>query len=267
MDATIRQSFWTDERIEDASADIKFIALWAITNPARDICGFTRVSNKRFTFETEKDPSLIRDLLETLPTSFQAPSKGVLFAVNFLRQNFSKGGEFKPGNKVIIAAVRHAKQLPSPLRDAFFQAYPDLIDYDAEKVKKRSPSDPPPQGVIEKHSKEKHRKASTLVPTAEELISLIPADWSSSRRASASMWARDKQARTIAKHRIRSLSAWQASLDRMARYDDETLSDAITVAIASGWQGWEHESIGKIKPPKAYNHTPGRRPAEEILIS
>lgn len=103
-------------------------------------------------------------------------------------------------------------------------------------------------------------------PTADDLIALIPSDWSPIATDAATAWARDKQARPIAKHRFGSSAAWEANLKRMALYPAAILRDAVDRAIASGWQGWEHDSISKISPPKAYKPTTGRQPAETIVV-
>jgi hypothetical protein len=149
MDAIIKGSFWTDHRIENASAEVKLACLWLITNPARDLCGFTSVSNKRFEFEASLPPSILEGVSEGLPSSFKLMPGGVWFAVNFLRHQFGKGGKLSLGNKVIIAAVRHASKLPDPLRMAFFEAYPELIELAENSSKNHDQNNPPSKPLAE----------------------------------------------------------------------------------------------------------------------
>ena len=79
--------------------------------------------------------------------------------------------------------------------------------------------------------------------SAEELISKIPSDWLPQYRGPAEEWARDKQARGLKRQRIQSLNSWEKCLKRMALYPANVLSEAIDQAIASGWQGWEQDSV------------------------
>jgi hypothetical protein len=127
MDSIIKASFWTDSRVEEQTPEVKLACLWLISNPSRDLCGFTQVSNRRFSFETSLDPSPLQGACKGLPSSFKEVVPGVFFAVHFLRHQFGKGGKISLGNKVIVAAARHAEKLPESLRAAFFEAYPELL--------------------------------------------------------------------------------------------------------------------------------------------
>lgn len=138
MDAIVKSSFWTDERIENASAEVKLACLWLMTNPARDLCGFTRVSNKRFEFEASSEVSALEGASKGLPSSFKKLPNGAWFAVNFLRHQFGKGGKLSLGNKVVIAAARHASKLPTEQANAFFEAYPELRELGLEHHLKES---------------------------------------------------------------------------------------------------------------------------------
>lgn len=143
MDATIKGSFWTDQRVEEVSPEIKLTCLWLVTNPARDLCGFTQVSNKRFTFETGLPVHFLEGACKGLASSFVKLADGVYFAVNFLRHQFGKGGRLSLGNKVVIAAARHAGKLPVVLRDAFLAAYPELLELVEKDSKNPAKNDPP----------------------------------------------------------------------------------------------------------------------------
>lgn len=151
MNATVKSSFWTDERLEEASAEIKLAVLWLITNPARDLCGFTKVSSKRFTFETGLPASSLEGASKALPSAIKKLPGGVYFVTHFLRHQFGKGGLLNGKNKVLIAAARHAMGLPSPMLEAFKEAYPELCSEENFQTKQDPPSIPHrchPEGVI-----------------------------------------------------------------------------------------------------------------------
>lgn len=177
MDATVKASFWTDPRVEDSPKEIKLAALWLITNPARDLCGFTCVSNKRFTFETGLDASTLQGACKGLPTSIQGLSGGVYFMRNFLRHQFGKGGSLKLGNKVVTAAVRHAVQLPDELRSAFFEAYPELVslanEWEEKHPSQQAPSKPLAQnrqGVGEREGAGAEQETSSI----PDIVAIYP---------------------------------------------------------------------------------------------
>jgi hypothetical protein len=142
MDATLKATFWTDPRVEDLTAEEKLAAAWLVTNPTRDLCGFTRVSNRRFTFETKLDPSALEGVSKGLPSSFIRLPGNVFFAANFLRHQFGKGGRISLKNKVIVAAVRLALALKDAEREAFFAAYPELEKLIPEPAKNEGASIP-----------------------------------------------------------------------------------------------------------------------------
>jgi hypothetical protein len=128
MDATVKAAFWSDPRVEELNAEGKLAALWLITNSQRDLLGFTRSTTRRFTFETGLEAEHLEAPCKALPSSFQAPSEGVFFSVNFLRHQFGQGGEISLRNKVIQSAIKKAKTLPCPLQGAFLKAYPELVE-------------------------------------------------------------------------------------------------------------------------------------------
>lgn len=175
MDATIKASFWTDNRIEEQPAEIKLACLWLVTNPARDLCGFTRASNKRFTFETSLPASSLEGACKALPSSFARVAPGIYFARNFLRHQFGKGGRLSPKNNVVIAAVRYARSLPEPLATAFFETYPELAEKRIERLPSASPSQPPSEkseGVrAEKEKEQEHEDSSKRIP---DIIAIYP---------------------------------------------------------------------------------------------
>jgi len=147
MDAIIKSSFWSDTRVEDQPPEIKLACLWLVTNSGRDLCGFTKVSSKRFTFETGLTPSALEGACKGLPSSFEMLPGGVFFVVHFLRHQFGKGGQLSLGNKVVIAAARHGARLPMTLGNRFFEAYPELQEIGLKHILKNqtfpSPIDTP----------------------------------------------------------------------------------------------------------------------------
>lgn len=181
MDAIIKASFWTDHRIEEASAEVKLACLWLVTNPARDLCGFTNVSNKRFEFETSSPISALEGASKGLPSSFKKLEDGTWFSVNFLRHQFGKGGRLKLGNKVVIAAARRAWLLPEGQRRVFFDAYPELLElagkYHETIAPKEAPSIPLAenrQGVREGEGEREGVEPMNLAVLAKTIVSIYP---------------------------------------------------------------------------------------------
>lgn len=148
MDPVVKGSFWTDSRIEELDANHKLAALWLITNPARTLLGFSQTSTKRFMLDTSLSIHALEGVCKALPSSFEGLPGGWYFARNFLRHQFGgKGGQLALNNKVIIAAIRQAKTLPSPLQAAFLAAYPELLESIVETPSETSPSEGGPHGV------------------------------------------------------------------------------------------------------------------------
>lgn len=148
MDPVVKGSFWTDSRIEELEPNLKLAALWLITNPARTLLGFSQTSTKRFLLDTSLPIHALEGVCKALPSSFQGLPGGWYFARNFLRHQFGgKGGKLALNNKVIIAAVRQAKSLPSPLQAAFLEAYPELLESVLGDRSETSPFEGGPHGV------------------------------------------------------------------------------------------------------------------------
>lgn len=159
MDATIKSSFWSDPRVEELDAQGKLAALWLMTNSQRDLLGFTRATGRRFQFETGLDPLELQAPCKVLPSSFQAPSEGVYFCVNFLRHQFGQGGEISLRNKVIQSAIKKAKTLPSPLQGAFLNAYPELTQSVLRDQTEAAAADPPCKPLTRDQSRAEHKQS------------------------------------------------------------------------------------------------------------
>jgi hypothetical protein len=148
MDPVVKGSFWTDSRIEELDANHKLAALWLITNPARTLLGFSQTSTKRFLLDTSLSIHALEGVCKALPSSFEGLPGGWYFARNFLRHQFGgKGGQLALNNKVIIAAIRQAKTLPSPLQAVFLEAYPELLESIIGTPSETSPFEGGPHGV------------------------------------------------------------------------------------------------------------------------
>ena len=159
MDATIKAAFWSDPRVEELDAEGKLAALWLLTNSQRDLLGFTRATGRRFTFETGLAPSALEAPCKALPSSFQAPSEGVFFSVNFLRHQFGQGGEISLRNKVIQSAIKKAKTLPSPLQGAFLKAYPELTEEVLQETEKAAAAQAPSKPLGRDQSRAEHKQS------------------------------------------------------------------------------------------------------------
>ena len=247
MDAYIRAAFWTDQRIEDLDPEAKLAALWIITNPSRDLCGFTSVSNKRFTFEIGLAPAVLQQLCKALPSSFYAPSKGVVFAVNFLRHQFGKGGHISPGNKVIIAATRHARSLPQPLTTAFFQAYPELL-------KEEENQDPPSMGDTPNREgvrveKSKSREKVIVLPHGQPF---------------AAAWEKWQRHRSEIRKPLKPTMI-EAQLAELGALTEAQACRRIHHTISMGWQGLRDPEGQPAGPPVKLN-LGGRDTAKVIQI-
>lgn len=177
MNATVKSSFWTDERLEEASSETKLAVLWLITNPARDLCGFTKVSNKRFTFETGLPASSLEGASMALPSSIKKLPGGVYFVTHFLRHQFGKGGAINGKNKVLIAAVRHAMALPSPMLKAFKDSYPELFSCEISSPDSDPPSIPHrshPEGVIVRERERDMKEGGAGETKLPDVVALYP---------------------------------------------------------------------------------------------
>ncbi|RYD29676.1 MAG: hypothetical protein EOP87_17920 [Verrucomicrobiaceae bacterium] len=126
MNATIKPSFWSDARLSALTKDHKHALLWLITNANRDLCGFTEVSPRHFTLETELPMEILDEACARSGGNFRKLPNNVYFVRRFLRHQFGCGGRISPGNKVIKAAVRRVNSMPQEMADAFFEAYPEL---------------------------------------------------------------------------------------------------------------------------------------------
>ena len=118
--------------MEQLTKDQKFAIVWLLTNAWRDLCGFTQVTPRRFTFDTELPIGVLDEACRKMGPSFRVLPGGIYFATRFVRHQFGKGGDISLKNNIVKAATRHAMALPATLRDAFFAAYPELAgDLDA----------------------------------------------------------------------------------------------------------------------------------------
>jgi uncharacterized protein YdaU (DUF1376 family) len=113
-----------------------------------------------------------------------------------------------------------------------------------------SPSPSPSPSTTKSSTKTKEENPLTpkggsrrcATPSAVDLISSIPDDFPESYRPFAEEWAHDKQSRNT-KQRFQSDRAFLTSINRMLKYPRSTVADAVEMAIAGGWQGWEQDNI------------------------
>lgn len=173
MDATVKGSFWTDSRVEELDAAAKLACLWLVTNPSRDLLGFTHVSPRRFAFETGLEMAVLQGACKGLASSFRELPGNWFFAVNFLRHQFgSKGGQLSLGNNVIKSAARQAKTLPRGLQGAFLEAYPEMAKMVLPKDENGSPSEGVIAIAIATATERKGVRGETIA--AETIVSSYP---------------------------------------------------------------------------------------------
>ena len=109
-----------------------------------------------------------------LPSSIQKLPGGVYFLTHFLRHQFGKGGHLSGKNKVLVAAVRHAMGLPSPMLKAFSEAYPELMENHLETIPHRSPIDPPPDGVRVRERERDMKEGGAGETKLPDVVALYP---------------------------------------------------------------------------------------------
>ena len=164
MDTKISGRFWSDREIEDCDRTTKFIALWLLTNPRVMLCGFTEISVKRFSFETDCTEEDLRRAIEALPNTFLWIGKGV-WAKQFIAYQFGDG-ETLEKNNIARSLVRELERDGDPaLIEAVYSEYPVL-----KKVKKlalNKPSATPPRGEREREGVEKEQATEQGSPEGE----------------------------------------------------------------------------------------------------
>lgn len=172
MNATIKSTFWSDVRLIELGKDHKHALLWLMTNSNRDLCGFTEVSPRHFTLETELPIHILNEACAGSGGNFMALTGNVYFIRRFLRHQFGCGGVLSPGNKVIKAAVKRANSMPADLADEFFSAYPELI---AERLSTAPPhlAHPLPDTTPHAHHAPSIPHASTIHPPSPHEHPLI----------------------------------------------------------------------------------------------
>lgn len=86
----IKDSFWTDEWIEDLDPLEKLFFLYLLTNPLCNIAGTYEISNKRIAYETGIDKDMVNKLFERFASAKKVFRwKNWVFIQNFI-QNQSK---------------------------------------------------------------------------------------------------------------------------------------------------------------------------------
>ncbi|RYD32312.1 MAG: hypothetical protein EOP87_13095, partial [Verrucomicrobiaceae bacterium] len=150
MHSVIKSSFWADASIESMSPDEKLALIWLFSNPALDLCGFTRTTPRRFHFETGLDISVLDSACGKMGSSVAMPGDGVYFSRKFIRHQFGKGGRVSLANLVVKAAVKTAEMYPEHLRELFFADYPEfneLRQYPHEKTNSEAASSSSDKGL------------------------------------------------------------------------------------------------------------------------
>lgn len=130
MNALIKSNFWTQEELENASSEVKLAALWLCTNPARDAAGFTRVSARRFTFETGLDPAVLNQVVR-LP-QYEKFDDGTFWVVGFVQHQCGNGDKLLKNN-MTKGCIRALEALPRACQARFYGEYPELISFNKDK--------------------------------------------------------------------------------------------------------------------------------------
>lgn len=246
MNAFIKSSFWTDDRIELLPPEQKLSLLWLITNQGRDIAGFvTKTSPRRFELDTGIKIEDLERACQALPESFQALPDGSFFCTNFVRHNYGRHGKISNGNKIIIAVLRHVEALTSEQQALFFRAYPELAkeeNHDAAAALQNKPLASPCQGLREGQGRAGQDKDS-LVVDHEELSKMVDSLVQAYPRKTH--YAETlKAAKTCLLRHTAEFRSVQGSYERVL---------AGTKAIASAIAQWtQAEQIKYVKPPHLF---------------
>ena len=169
MKAFIDDSFWSDPSIEELPSGEKLAILWLLTNSKRDICGFTEISHRRFTFDTGLEVSILHRAIQALSKGFIVPAKGFIWSKNFVAHQLGRGLKLQRNN-ITKSLVKHLESLPSEFQSLFLKEYPEL-----KALAKGLPS--PCQGEGKGKGKvgvrERTGKGKGDVPKLEEVIEVI----------------------------------------------------------------------------------------------
>ena len=125
MRTYLDENFWSDPEIEELSPSQKLAFIWAISNPSCDLCGITKVSPRRFEFETGLKIDDLRGAYKGLRRSLQAPCEGVVFAKNYVRHQFGQGANLKRSN-MAKSILKHLAKHPPEVVEAFIAEYPEI---------------------------------------------------------------------------------------------------------------------------------------------
>lgn len=124
MDAKISGAFWSDPDIEEQPQEVKLTMLWLLTNPDRDLCGVTRLSVRRFAFQTGLEPEWIDTTIGALSKSLVREGERVL-ALNFIGYQIGEGRALAANNWA-KGLTKPFGLLPERLQLAILERYPEL---------------------------------------------------------------------------------------------------------------------------------------------
>lgn len=145
MDTKISSDFWAKPEMEAVGPDIRYAALWLLTNDRLSLCGHAIVSARRFAFETGLAEDVLAKAIAALPDTFTAVPGGY-WARGYIRRQFGHGPALVASHmsKAVANAMRDA---PPEVVELVRGEYPELSD------RFEFPSGPSPVGNAPQNDK------------------------------------------------------------------------------------------------------------------
>jgi hypothetical protein len=134
MDTKISSRFWSKREVEDAPKEVKYAALWLLTNERVSLCGYAEVTEKRFVFETGLSTEDMARAFEALPKTFIKVGKGYL-ARNFIRWQFGHGPALAKSH-MSVPIVNALRVCPEEVVAQVLALYPELTERFEEATRK-----------------------------------------------------------------------------------------------------------------------------------
>lgn len=174
MKTFISERFWSDPLVEELGPDEKLAILWLLTNSNCDLCGFTQITHRRFTFETGLNPKALQRAMEGLGKGFVSPSKGFIWSRNFIAHQFGRGPKLQRNN-ITRSVLKHLESLPDFAQALVFEEYPELEEM---RVQTEALGKPLPRGKVQVQVQERVQEKGTgkkkaKIPELDEVIKEI----------------------------------------------------------------------------------------------
>jgi hypothetical protein len=128
MQTKIHSDFWSDPDIEAQPGEVKYAALWLMTNERVNLLGCAEVTGKKFAYDTGLPVEALRRAIEALPKTFVALGKGFnnYWIRNYIRRQFGEGDSLLRNN-LFKPLARAWQGLRDPvLKEQILKEYPEF---------------------------------------------------------------------------------------------------------------------------------------------